>query len=60
MNFINVSQVKKYVKENNKQISKEALIILDRKVLNILDSAISLTRGFKRITDTEISYSKGE
>jgi hypothetical protein len=58
MNLINISQVKKFVKENNKQISKEALESLNARVVSILDSAIRSSGKFTRITNTEINIAK--
>lgn len=58
MNLINISQVKKIVKEQNKQISKQALESLNNRVLNILESAIRTTGRFTRITETEINVAK--
>jgi hypothetical protein len=58
MNLINVSQVKKFAKENNKQISKEALESLNARIISILDSAIRTTGRFTRITNTEINIAK--
>lgn len=57
--LLNVKQVKNYLHENNKQISKDALEMLNVKVEDILLNAIRLTRGFKRITKTEIVFAKG-
>jgi len=56
--LLNVKQVKLYVKQNNKQISKEALELLERKVAFILDSAINITGRFKRIRAFEIEQVK--
>lgn len=56
--FLNVKQIKKYCHEHNKQISKEAVEALNFKVKEILSSAIVNVKGFKRITPTEITYSK--
>lgn len=58
MNLINVAQIKKIVKENDKQISKQALESLNARVLAIVDSAIRTTGRFKRITETEINVAK--
>jgi hypothetical protein len=58
MNLINLSQVKKFVKENNKQISKQALESLNGRVISILDSAIRTTGRFTRITHTEVNVAK--
>ena len=58
MNLINISQVKKFVRENNKQISKEALESLNARIVSILDSAIRTTGRFTRITNTEINVAK--
>jgi hypothetical protein len=57
--FINVKQIKLYIKEQDKQISKKGLEALNAKVELILVSAIRNTRNFKRVTDTEINYAKG-
>jgi len=56
--FINVKQIKLYIKEQNKQISKNGLEALNAKVETILLSAIRNTRHFKRVTDTEINLTK--
>jgi hypothetical protein len=56
--FINSKQIKKYLHEHNKQISKEGLEALNFKVEAILQSAIRNVRGFKRVTATEINYAK--
>ena len=56
--LLNVKQVKLYAKQNNKQISKEALELLERKVSLILDSAINITGRFKRIRAFEIEQVK--
>ena len=56
--FLNVKQVKQYVKNNDKQISKEAIELLERKVGLILDSAINLTGRFKRVRAFEIEQVK--
>jgi len=58
MNLINVSQIKKFARENNKQISKEALEALNSRVVSILDSAIRTTGRFTRITPTEVNLAK--
>jgi len=56
--LINAKQVKQYVKENNKQISKDALESLDKKVSTILEKAINITGRFKRIRAFEINMVK--
>lgn len=56
--LINVKKVKEYCKVNNKQISKEALESLDKKVFLILDEAINVTGRFKRIRAFEINMVK--
>ena len=58
MNLINVAQVKKIVKEQNKQISTQALESLNLRVLNILDSAIRTTGRYTRIQSDEINVAK--
>jgi hypothetical protein len=52
--FLNVKQVKKYLHEYNKQISKEGLETLNFKIERILQGAIRNVRGFKRIGQVEI------
>lgn len=56
--FINVKAVKTFLKEYDKQISQEAIEALNVKVMHILDGAIINTRHFKRITETEINFTK--
>jgi len=56
--LLNVKQVKQYVKQNDKQISKEAIELLERKVSLILDSAINITGRFKRVRAFEIESVK--
>jgi len=56
--FINSKQIKKYLHEHDKQISKDGLEALNFKVEAILQSAIRNVRGFKRISDIEINYTK--
>jgi len=56
--LLNVKQIKQYVKENNKQISKEALESLNKKVALILDKALDITGRFKRIRAFEIESVK--
>ena len=56
--LLNVKQVKLYAKANNKQISKDALESLNKKVINILGSAINITGRFKRIRAFEIDMAK--
>jgi hypothetical protein len=54
--LINKKSIKDYVKTNGKQISKEALESLDKKVANILDKSINAVGRFKRIGAIEINY----
>ena len=56
--FINAKQVKKYLHDQNKQISKEALESLNFRVQSILSSAVINVKGFKRITPTEINFTR--
>jgi hypothetical protein len=56
--FINAKRVKIYVKEHEKQISKRAMEALNAKVITILLSAIHNTGHFRRITETEINFTK--
>ena len=56
--LLNVKQVKLYAKQNHKQISKEAIELLERKIRLILDSAITITGRFKRIRAFEIEQVK--
>jgi histone H3/H4 len=54
--FLNVKAVKTYVKDNNKQISKNAIEALNAKIEQILLKAIKNTGHFTRITGTEINF----
>ena len=56
--LLNVKQVKLYVKQRDKQISKEALELLERKVAIFLTDAINITGRFKRIRAFEIEQVK--
>jgi ribosomal protein S18 len=56
--FLNQKSVRQFVKENQKQISKEAIEALDYKVRAILVSAIKNTGKFKRIGETEVNFVK--
>lgn len=56
--LLNVKQVKLYAKQSGKQISKDAIESLERKVSLILDSAINITGRFKRIRVFEIESVK--
>lgn len=56
--LINVKKVKDHCKASGKQISKEALESLDKKVSLILDEAINVTGKFKRIRAFEINMVK--
>jgi len=56
--FINIKKIKEYCKANDKQISKDALEGLDKKVSIILDKAINVTGRFKRIRAFEINIVK--
>ena len=56
--LLNVKQVKQYAKANGKQISKQAIESLDKRVCQILDSAINITGRFKRIREFEINLGK--
>jgi hypothetical protein len=58
MNLINISQIKQFCRENNKQISKSALESLNVRIISILDSAIRTTGRFTRITENEIYVAK--
>ena len=56
--FINAKQVKQFLHEKDKQISKEAIEALNYKVQAILLSAVGNCRGFKRVGATEINFTK--
>jgi hypothetical protein len=56
--FLNVKAVKQYIKEREKQISKEAVEALNTKIEYILLGAIRNTGHFKRVTETEINFTK--
>lgn len=56
--FLNQKAIKTFIKENEKQISKEAIDALDYKVRAILVSAIKNTGKFKRIGETEVNFVK--
>lgn len=56
--LLNTKQVKNHCKANGKQISKEALESLDKKVSRILDEAINITGRFKRVRAFEINMVK--
>ena len=56
--LLNVKQVKLHAKQRDKQISKEAIELLERKITTILDDAINVTGRFKRIRAFEIEQVK--
>lgn len=56
--LINVKKVKEYCQASDKQISKDALEGLDKKVSLILNDAIRITGRFKRIRAFEINMVK--
>jgi hypothetical protein len=58
MSFLNVAECKKFVHDNNKQLSKDAIEALSYRVQAILTSAISQSGRFTRITACEIQHSK--
>jgi len=57
--FLNQKAIKQYMHDNNKQISKEALESLNKRVESFLISAINLTGRFKRVSETEVNLAKG-
>jgi hypothetical protein len=56
--FLNMKAVKQYVKGHEKQISKDAIEALNSKIERILYGAILNTGHFKRVTGTEINFTK--
>ena len=56
--FLNVKAVKTYIKGHEKQISADAIEALNSKVEQILLGAIRNTGHFKRVTGTEINFTK--
>jgi hypothetical protein len=56
--LLNVKAVKTWIKGHEKQISKEAVDALNSKVEQILLGAIRNTGHFKRVTGTEINFTK--
>jgi hypothetical protein len=56
--FLNIKAIKTYVKEHDKQISTNAIDALNIKVENILLGAIRNVGHFKRVSDTEINFTK--
>lgn len=57
--YLNKKAVRAFVNGNGKQISPDAILELDCRVINILKNSIALSHSFKRITKTEIQYSRG-
>ena len=56
--FLNVKAVKVYIKGHEKQISTNAIEALNSKVEQILLGAIKNTGHFKRVTETEVNFTK--
>ena len=56
--LLNVKAVKTWIKGHDKQISKDAMEALNSKVEQILLGAIRNTGHFKRVTGTEINFTK--
>jgi hypothetical protein len=56
--LLNVKAVKTWIKGHEKQVSKEAIDALNSKVEQILSGAIRNTGHFKRVTATEINFTK--
>jgi hypothetical protein len=56
--LLNVKAVKTWIKGHEKQISKDAIEALNSKVEQILLGAIRNTGHFKRVTATEINFTK--
>jgi len=56
--LLNVKAVKTWIKRHEKQVSKDAIEALNSKVEQILLGAIRNTGHFKRVTGTEINFTK--
>ena len=56
--FINIKNCKKFIHDQQRQLSKEGILALDARVKTILTSAVVNVGGFKRITATEIQHTK--
>ncbi len=57
--YIQKKAIKAFFHENGRRVKPEAIAALDKKVEDILWSALRLARGFKTITPTEIEYANG-
>ena len=53
--FLKVSEIRRFFKEANKQVSKEAIEQIDYAVLRVLIRAVAATKNFRRVTDKEVS-----
>lgn len=56
--LLNVKAVKTWIKGHEKQISQNAILALESKVEQILLGAIRNTGHFRRVTGTEINFTK--
>lgn len=54
MKYLKLKMVKDYCKNNGKQVSTEALDMLDRRVEDILSNAIKNIKHLKKITTADI------
>lgn len=52
--FINCKKVKEYIKDQNKQVSKDYLERLDYKVREIINKSIVNVKHFKRLKASEL------
>ena len=58
--YIVQSLVRSLVNSNGKRISKDALVALDKRVVALIDNAITLVpKNVKTIKPTEIAQAKG-
>lgn len=55
--FLNVKGIKDYFKSKNKQVSKEAVIAIDRSVQVLMDKAITNSGQFIRVKAEEVNLS---
>jgi len=56
--FLNIKMCKRFCHDKEKQISQDAILALENKVEQILLGAIRNTGHFKRVTSTEINFTK--
>jgi hypothetical protein len=56
--LINVKEAKTFCHSHNKQLSRPAIAALNAKIMNTLISAINNARAFKRIGESDITYTK--